>query len=308
VITEPSADLSVWLDGEFVPYAEARVHVTAHHYGVGVFEGVRAYRARRGVALFRLREHTARLFRSSKILGIPLPWSAEQLNEAQCQLTSKNDLGDAYLRPFVFYDGASGIGLHTNRLVVRTAIVALPWNDDGAHLDPEGAARGVRIRTSSFMRHHPAALLSKAKANAHYMNSILALAEARDSGADDALLLDHEGFVTEASGANVFVVQGRELHTPPRESVLDGITRDTVFTLAADLGLTVRERRMTRDELYSADEVFLTGTAAEITPVRSVDGRMLPSTAVTGRLRATYLEHTRGLAGRDEWLTYIGTM
>lgn len=305
MITEPTPGLRAWVDGALVAWDDARVHVSAHHYGVGVFEGLRVYRTARGPAVFRLADHTARLFRSARMMGITIPWSAAELDAAQRTVIRESGLGDAYLRPFVFHDGPFGLGLHTGRLVVRTAILALPWADDGAHLDPEAGARGIRLVTSSFTRHAPTSLLAKAKANGNYMTSILALTEARAAGAEDALLLDREGFVTEASGANVFAVFGRELHTPPRESVLEGITRDTVFALAGALELEVRERRLTRDELYVADEVFLTGTAAEITRVRAIDGRAFGSGPVTERLRARYADEVRGKGTREGWLTYV---
>lgn len=306
MITPPPPGLCAWIDGALVPWDEARVHASAHHYGVGVFEGLRVYQTARGPAVFRLADHTRRLFRSAKMMGIAIPWSADDLDAAQRTVVRESKLGDAYLRPFVFHDGPFGLGLHTGRLEVRTAILALPWADDGAHLDPEASARGIRVVTSSYSRHAPTSLLSKAKANGNYMTSILALAEARAAGAEDALLLDREGFVTEASGANVFAVFDRELHTPPRESVLEGITRDTVFALAGDLGLAVRERRITRDELYVADEVFLTGTAAEITRVRAVDGRTFEPGPVTGRLRALYADEVRGKGTRGHWLAWVG--
>lgn len=316
MIVDPHPDATVWLDGEFLPWRDATVHVTAHHYGVGVFEGVRAYAGDRGPAIFRLRDHTARLFRSSQILGIPVPpaFGPEELDRVQCELVSRNRLGDAYIRPFVFYDGASGIGLHTKGLSIRVAVVALAWRDDGAHLDPLGKDQGIRLRTASHRRQHPGSLFAKAKANANYVTSILALAEARACGAHDALLLDHEGFVTEASGANVFLVRDGVIYTPPAESVLEGITRRTVLEFAVEMGLSVFERRLTRDDVYTADEVFLTGTAAEITPVREVDGRTIGACtrgprreAITTRMQEDYRAHVRGRAGLHRgWLTPVG--
>jgi branched-chain amino acid aminotransferase len=309
VIGAPGPDQVVWLDGRLVPWRDATVHVTAHHYGVGVFEGVRAYPSERGPAIFRLEDHTRRLFRSAHILGIPIPPEVDRacLERAQRAVVAKNGFRAAYIRPFVFYDGAAGLGLHTHDLTVRVAVVALEWSDRGAYLAGEHAAIGVSARTSSFTRHHPNGLLTKAKANGNYMNSILALAEARAAGADEALLLDQQGFVTEGSGANVFVVQGGALHTPPVASVLDGITRDTIMTLAAELGVPVRERAITRDEIYAADEAFLTGTAAEVTPIRALDGRRIGAGgrgALTERLQSLYLEHVHGRVGAGRgWLT-----
>jgi branched-chain amino acid aminotransferase len=312
LIGEPHPELAAWIDGEFVPWRAANVHVTAHHYGVGVFEGLRAYAGHHGIAIFRLADHTARLFRSSKILGIPIPaaFGPEQLDAVQCELVARNRLESAYIRPFVFYDGAAGIGLHTGPLSVRVAVVALPWRDDGAHLDPTAKARGIRLRTSSFRRNHPGSVFSKAKANGNYMSPILALAEARSSGADDALLLDHDGFVTETSGANLFIVRGGVLITPPSHCVLEGITRRTLFELASEHdGVTVREARLTRDDVYTADEVFLTGTAAEVTPVREVDGRLIGDGtrgSVTSRLQELYGALVRGRVGFDRgWLTSV---
>jgi branched-chain amino acid aminotransferase len=311
VIAAPAPDHLVWLDGRFVAWRDAQVHVTAHHYGVGVFEGVRAYPAADGgAALFRLADHTDRLFRSAHIMNIPIPpqWDRAALNQAQLEVVRRNGLSSAYLRPFVFYDGVAGLSLHTHELTVRVAVVALEWRDDGAYLRA-AHGEGISVRTSSFTRHHPNGLLSKAKANGNYVNSILALAEARQAGADEAVLLDQQGRLTEASGANLFLVQRGALHTPPAVSVLEGITRDTIFSLAADLGIRVVERPLLRDELYVADEAFVTGTAAEVTPIRTADGRRIGAGArgpITARLQALYHEHVRGRAtAHRDWLTWI---
>jgi branched-chain amino acid aminotransferase len=310
MIVEPRPDQLTWLDGSYVPWRSATMHVTDHHYGVGVFEGVRSYACEAGAAIFRLREHTARLFRSAHILNIPVPdsYGPDLLSQVQIELVRKNELRDAYLRPFLFYGGAMGLGPRTRGLKVHVAVLALGWIDDGAYSGP-AKQRGVALRSSSMTRHHANSVFSKAKANANYMNGILALQEAQASGADDVLLLDAQGYVTETSGANLFVVRDGVLYTPPLECVLEGVTRDTIIQLAAELGVEVRERRMTRDDIYVADEAFLTGTAVEVTTVRELDGRTIgrpTARPITERLKALYSDHVRGRAGRQrEWLTTI---
>jgi branched-chain amino acid aminotransferase len=299
MIVDAKDDHLVWLDGSFVAWKDATAHVSAHHYGFGVFEGLRSYETAAGPALFRLADHTARLFRSAQILGIHLPDGCDRqsLGRAQAELVARNRLGDAYVRPFVFCSGTLGLSPHTRDLRVHVAILALEWKDDGAYRAQERARRGLSLCTVSLTRNHPNSLCSKAKANGNYMNSILALREAQSCGADEALLLDHSGFVTEASGANIFLVRDGTLYTPPRESVLEGITRDTVFSLAAARGWAVTERRTTRDEVYVADEVFLTGTAAEITAIGEVDGRRIGTGRagpITTHLQETYSALVRG--------------
>jgi branched-chain amino acid aminotransferase len=309
MIVEPREGQLVWLDGRFVRWQDATMHVSDHHYGVGVFEGVRSYAGERGAAIFRLRDHTARLFRSAHILSIPIPdaYGPEQLNQVQLEILRRSSLADAYLRPFVFYGGIMGLGPRTRGLTVHVAVLALEWKDDGAY----GAAakqRGLSLRCSSLVRSHVGSLLTKAKANANYMNGIMALQEAHACGADDVLMLDAQGYVTETSGANLFVVRGGALHTPPLEGVLEGVTRDTIMQLAAELGISVSERRMTREDVYTADEAFVTGTAVEVTKVRELDGRSIGRGAqpITERFMALYSEHVRGQAGRSrEWLTAI---
>jgi branched-chain amino acid aminotransferase len=287
------------------------MHLSDHHYGVGVFEGVRAYAGEGGTAIFRLREHTARLLRSAHILNIPIPdrYDREALEAAQCEVLRRNNFGDAYLRPFVFYGGFAGLSPRTRGLRVHVVIMALEWTDDGAFRGRDAGVRGIALRTSSFVRHHASSMLAKAKANANYMNGILALQEAEATGADDALLLDANGFAAETSGANLFVVRERTLYTPPLEHALDGITRDTVLTLASAKGWGVAERRMSRDDLYVADEAFLTGTAAEITPVREIDARRIGGRSpgsMTETLRSVYADHVRGRGEhRREWLTQL---
>jgi branched-chain amino acid aminotransferase len=309
VLVEPRSDHYVWLDGEFVPWSLATMHVSDHHYGVGVFEGVRVYAGTDGAAVFRLQAHTQRLFRSAHILGIALPvgFELENLNRAQVELVRRNGLRDGYLRPFVFHAGMAGLSPRTSGLRVRVAIMALEWRDDGAFGRADGAERGIAVRTSSFVR--SSGLLTKAKANANYMTGILAREEARQSGVDDALLLDGCGFVAETSAANVFIVRDGAICTPPLESVLEGITRATVVALAGALGYKLIERRVTRDDVYVADEAFLTGTATEITPVRELDGRSIGGGVrgpITARLQALYADVVRGRSDKfREWLTRV---
>jgi len=309
MIVEPRADHVVWLDGAFVPWREATMHVTDHHYGVGVFEGVRAYAVEGGAAVFRLQDHTARLFRSAHIIRIPIPekYGRDLLNDVQLEVLRLNGLTNAYIRPFVFFGGMLGISPGTQDLSVHVAVMALEWNRPSAYGGAGSISTGISLKSASFVRNHAGSILSKAKANANYMGGILAREEARACGADDAIILDHDGFVTETSGANVFAVSRGRIYTPPLESVLEGITRETVIALAAERGWPVVERRLARDELYVADEVFLTGTAVEVTPVREIDGRSIGSGArgpVTEKLQRLYAAHVRGDGEhRSEWLS-----
>ncbi|MDP9139447.1 MAG: branched-chain amino acid transaminase, partial [Pseudomonadota bacterium] len=263
----------IWYDGELKPWRECTTHVLTYslHYGVGCFEGVRAYKTPKGTAIFRLEEHTRRLFNSAKILGMPMPWTAEQLIVAQKEVLRANKLEEAYLRPMVFY-GSEGMGLRATGLKTHVIVAAWAW---GAYLGAENMERGIRIKTSSFSRHHVNASMCRAKANANYLNSSMALSEALKDGYDEALMLDPSGFVAEGSAENIFVVNNGVISTPDVTSALDGITRRTVMQLAQDFGYEVRERRITRDEVYVADEAFFTGTAAEVTPIREVDNRAI---------------------------------
>lgn len=297
----------IWMDGELVPWREAKVHVLTHtlHYGMGVFEGVRAYNTGKGTAIFRLQEHTRRLFRSAHIVGMPMPFGFDTLLEAQKMVVRENGLESAYIRPMCFY-GSEGMGLRAEGLVVHVMVAAWEW---GAYLGEEGLTHGIRIRTSSFVRHHINAAMCRAKANGHYINSMLALNEALRDGYDEALLLDTQGFVAEGSGENIFIVKDGELLTPDLSSALDGITRNTIIQLARDEGIRVREKRITRDEVYIADEAFFTGTAAEVTPIREVDGRPIGSGTrgpITKRLQERFFDV---VYGRDEaymhWLTPV---
>ncbi|HYF97346.1 MAG TPA: branched-chain amino acid transaminase, partial [Coxiellaceae bacterium] len=254
----------IWMDGEFVPWADAKVHILTHtlHYGTGVFEGLRAYHASKGTAIFRLQDHTDRLFRSAHLLNMHIPFSKEVLNEAQLEVLRVNNLKSAYIRPMVYY-GAESLGLRARGMKTHAMIAAWEW---GPYLGPESVDKGIRVCTSSYTRNHVNSVLSKAKANGNYMNSILALHEAQNSGFDEALLLDQSGFVAEGSAENFFLVRNGIIHTPDLTAVLEGITRDTICQLAEHLGYTIKESRITRDAVYLADEAFFTGTAAEVTP------------------------------------------
>jgi len=297
----------IWLDGEMVPWREARVHVLTHtlHYGMGVFEGVRAYRTAQGTAIFRLREHTDRLFNSAHIVGMTMPYDREVLDAAQQAAVRENGLDSAYIRPMCFY-GSEGMGLRADNLNVHCMVAAWAW---GAYLGEENMRDGIRIRVSSFTRHHVNIAMCRAKANGNYMNSMMALQEALRDGYDESLLLDAEGYVMEGSGENIFIVREGVLYTPDLTSALDGITRKTVLSLADELGIKVAEKRITRDEVYIADEAFFTGTAAEVTPIREVDGRAIGTGTrgpITERLQALYFDQVHGR--RDEhpkWLTLV---
>ena len=297
----------IWLDGEMVPWREARVHVLTHtlHYGMGVFEGVRAYPTEQGTAVFRLQEHTERLFNSAHILGMAIPFSREEISEAQRAIVRENNLESAYIRPMCFL-GSEGMGLRADNLRVHCMVAAWSW---GSYLGDENMEKGIRVRVSSFTRHHVNATMCRAKANGHYMNSMMALQEAIRDGYDEALLLDAAGFVMEGSGENVFLVNEDTLYTPDLASALDGITRKTVMTLAHGEGLKVVERRITRDEVYIADEAFFTGTAAEVTPIREVDNRMIGDGGrggVTEKMQSLYFDAVHG-RGRDhsDWLSFV---
>ncbi len=297
----------IWLDGEMVPWREAKVHVLTHtlHYGLGVFEGVRAYQTPEGTCIFRLREHTDRLFNSAHILGMAMPYDKATLNEAQRQVVRENGLDEAYLRPMCFF-GSEGMGLRADNLKTHIMVAAWEWP---SYMDPDARNRGIKVRTSSYTRHHVNITMCKAKANGNYINSMLALKEALECGAEEALLLDNEGYVQEGSGENVFIVRDGEILTPDLTSCLDGITRRSVFKLAADIGYTIREKRITRDEVYIADEAFFTGTAAEVVPIRELDGRKIGDGKrgpLTERLQTLYFDTVRGNSSENrEWLTPV---
>lgn len=297
----------IWMDGELVPWREATVHVLTHslHYGVGIFEGVRAYKTDKGPAIFRLQDHTHRLFRSALIMGMDMPFDKQTLNEAQKTVVRENGLESAYIRPFCFY-GSEGMGLHAGGLKVHAVVASWEW---GAYLGDEGLEKGIRVKTSSFARHHVNSTMCKGKVTGHYYNSILALQEAEAAGYDEGLLLDTEGYVAEGSGENIFLVRNNAVLTPDLTSALEGITRDTVVEFIGELGLELKEKRITRDEVYVADEVFLTGTAAEVTPVREVDGRTIGSGTrgpVTQQLQTMYFDQVHGRRKQHpEWLTLL---
>jgi branched-chain amino acid aminotransferase len=300
-------DGTIWFDGHKVPWREAKIHVLTHtlHYSLGVFEGIRAYKTERGTAIFRLPEHTRRLFDSAHILGMPMPYDKQTINEATGAVVRDNGLDSAYIRPMCFY-GAESMGLRATGLRVHVFVAAWHW---GAYLGAEGMEKGIRIKTSSYTRHHVNITMCKAKASGNYMNSMLALQEALACGFDEALLLDPEGYVAEGSGENVFIVRDNILYTPDLTSALAGITRATILTLAEEIGLTIRERRLSRDEVYIADEAFFTGTAAEVTPIRELDGRMIGNGKrgpITERLQTLYFDVVHGRhAKHQDWLTFV---
>ncbi len=298
----------IWLDGRMVPWEAAQVHVLTHtlHYGLGVFEGIRCYECSpQRSAIFRLSEHVDRLFDGAHILGMKIPFTREQILEACVATVRVNRLRSCYIRPLAFL-GEGEMGLAAVHNPVRVAVVAWHW---GAYLGEEGVRNGIRLKTSSFQRFHVNTLMTKAKAVGHYVNSILAAVEARGLGYDEALMLDPDGYVAECSGENVFVVRKGLVKTPPLGSVLPGITRDSVMVLLAERGLSVREERFTRDEMYIADEVFMTGTAAEVTPVREVDDRQVGEGRPGEITRALQGAFTRVTAGAEDrhghWLTPI---
>jgi branched-chain amino acid aminotransferase len=297
----------IWLDGKFVPWREAKTHVLTHtlHYGMGVFEGVRAYKAAKGTAIFRLEEHTDRLFRSAHILNMPMPFDKETINKACLNTVKDNNLDTAYIRPMCFY-GSEGMGLRADNLEVHVMVAAWAW---GSYLGNEGLEKGIRIRTSSFTRHHVNITMCKAKANGNYMNSMLALQEALTDGYDEALLLDNEGYVAEGSGENIFIIRDGIMYTPDLTSALEGITRETIIQFAEENNITVKEKRITRDEVYVADEAFFTGTAAEVTPIRELDNRQIGEGKrgpITEKLQKLYFDCVEGKTDHHQnWLSYI---
>ncbi len=298
----------IWFDGELVPWREAKVHVLTHtlHYGMGVFEGVRAYHTESlGTAIFRLEEHTRRMLNSAKIVGMTIPFDAKTLNEAQRTVVRENGLKEAYLRPMAFL-GSEAMGLRADGLTTHVIVASWEWP---SYMSPEALERGIRIHTSSYTRHHVNITMCKAKANGNYINSMMALREALKNGYDEALLLDAEGYVAEGSGENIFIVRDGVLYTPELTSCLDGITRDTVVKLAEEQGYKVREKRITRDEVYIADEAFFTGTAAEVLPIRELDNRVIGSGArgpITGLLQSLYFDAVRGRNDdHPEWLAPV---
>jgi len=297
----------IWYDGRTVPWREATTHVLTHslHYGLSVFEGLRAYKTVSGTAIFRLREHTERLFNSARIFLMQIPFTPEQLMDAQKQVVRANKLESCYVRPIVFY-GSEKMGVSPIGAQVHVAIAAWPW---GAYLGEEGLQKGIRVKTSSYARHHINVSMVRSKTGGHYVNSILANLEATREGYDEALLLDTQGFVAEGAGENLFIVRGGQVYEPQLVSGLAGITRQTVIELANDLGLTVQSRPMTRDDVYLADEAFFSGTAAEITPIRELDGRPIGTGRrgpLTERIQAAFFDAVNGRSPRyREWLAPV---
>ena len=297
----------IWLDGEMVPWREAKVHVLTHtlHYGLGCFEGVRAYNTDEGAAIFRMKDHTDRLFRSAHILNMKMPFSKDEINAAQLSAVRDNNLDEAYLRPMVFY-GSEGMGLRADNLKTHVMVAAWNWP---SYMSPEAKEQGIKVRTSSYTRHHVNITMCKAKANGNYINSMLALQEAVSSGCEEALLLDNEGYVAEGSGENVFILRNGVLHTPELTSCLEGITRQTILDFAKELNIEVKERRITRDEVYVAEEAFFTGTAAEVLPIRELDGRIIGAGKrgpLTEKLQAMYFDAVKGKSPKHKgWLSVV---
>jgi len=298
----------IWFDGKLVPWRDAKVHVLTHtlHYGMGVFEGVRAYETEsRGTCIFRLKEHTNRLFDSAKIMNITIPFSKDEINEAQRAAVRENKLPSAYIRPMVFL-GSEAMGLRAKGLKVHVIVAAWSW---GAYMGEEALRTGIKVRTSSYTRHHVNISMTRAKANGHYINSMLALNEALSGGADEAMLLDPEGYVAEGSAENIFIVKDNVIYTPELTACLNGITRNTICHLAKEIGYSVVEKRITRDEVYIADEAFFTGTAAEVTPIRELDDRAIgigKRGPITEKLQSLYLDLVKGHSkNHTEWLTPV---
>ena len=297
----------IWYDGELVPWRDATTHVLSHslHYGLSVFEGVRAYKTVKGTAIFRLAEHTQRWINSGRIYLMNLPYSKERLMEAQLEVVRANKLESCYLRPIAFY-GSEKMGISTRGTTVHVAIAAWSW---GAYLGEEGLQKGIRVKTSSFARHHVNVTMPRAKVATTYANSILANLEATQDGYDEALLLDTQGFVAEGAGENLFVIKDGMIYEPEIASALTGITRDSVIQIAREFGLEVRPRRLTRDDIYIADEAFFTGTAAEVTPIRELDNRVIGSGSrgpITEKIQARFFDVVNGRAPEYEhWLSFI---
>ena len=305
--TMEDRDGLIWFNGEFIPWREAKTHVLTHtlHYGLGVFEGVRAYETKKGPAIFRLEDHTKRLFNSAHIVGMKLPFTPTQINQAHKDSITKNNLKSGYIRPMAFY-GAEAMGISAKELSTNIIVAAWSW---GAYMGQEALDSGIKVKTSSLSRHHVNSTMTKAKANGNYMNSILAHQEATNDGYDEALLLDIQGFIAEGTGENIFIVKNGELITPTLTSALEGITRDTVMTISKGLNVKVIEKSITRDEVYTADEAFFTGTAAEVTPIKELDGRLIGKGKrgpLTEEIQKIYFDTVKGVnADYEYWLSYV---
>lgn len=297
----------IWMDGKFVSWDDANVHILTHtlHYGLGVFEGIRCYKTGTGSAIFRLDEHVERLFDSAHIFMMKVPFSKEQIRDAIIETVKVNKMKECYVRPIV-YVGYGAMGLYPKDNPIKVAIAAWPW---GAYLGDEGLEKGIRVKVSSFIRHHVNVDMTRGKVCGYYVNSQIAKREAISCGYDEALLLDTEGYVSEGSGENVFIVRNKRIKTTPLTSILEGITRDSIITVARDMKIPVIEERFTRDEIYIADEAFFTGTAAEVTPIREVDGRMIGDGRrgkITEKLQNIFFDVVKGRNRKySPWLTKI---
>ena len=297
----------IWYDGKMVDWRDATTHVLTHtlHYGMGVFEGVRAYKTDKGTAIFRLKEHTDRLFASAHIFCMKMPFDKATLMQAQLDVVRGNKLESGYIRPIVFY-GSEAMGIAANTLSTHIAVAAWSW---GTYLGAEALEKGIRVRTSSFTRHHVNVNMCRAKSVSTYTNSILAHQEVAHDGYDEALLLDVDGYVAEGAGENIFIVKKGKLYTPDLTSCLEGITRDSIITLAKDMGLELIEKRITRDEVYCAEEAFFTGTAAEVTPIRELDNRTIGIGSrgpITTKLQSAFFDIVCGKNAKyADWLAHV---
>ncbi len=297
----------IWMDGRFVDWKDATVHVLAHtlHYGLGVFEGIRCYQGKRGSAIFRLKEHVERLFASAHIVQIKIPFTPADIQQAIVETVKINGLSECYIRPIVFI-GYGGMGLYVEKNPIQVAIAAWPW---GTYLGEEGVQSGIRAKISSLARHHVNISLTRAKITGNYANSQLAKREIKNAGYDEAVLLDTDGYVAEGPGENIFISRHGVLKTTPLTSILEGITRNTVMELATELGIPVVQERFSRDDLYLADEAFFTGTAAEVTPIREVDGRSIGTGKpgpITQSLQRSFFDAVHGQTEKHiNWLTFI---
>ena len=301
-------DGKIWMDGELVDWRDAKIHVLSHtlHYGCGAFEGVRAYDTVNGTAIFRLQEHTERLFNSAKILRMKIPFSQEEVNEVQRTVVRENNLKSGYIRPLTWI-GSQKLGVSPKGNQIHLMVAAWTW---GAYLGEDGMKRGIRVKTSSYTRHHVNITMTQAKAVSNYTNSILANMEALDDGYDEALLLDASGFVSEGAGENLFIIKGGMIYTPDLSAgALNGITRNTVFHIAKDLGLEIVQKRITRDEIYIADEAFFTGTAAEVTPIRELDRIEIGAGSrgpITEKIQSAFFDIVNGRNAKyAHWLTKV---
>jgi branched-chain amino acid aminotransferase len=301
-------DGKIWMDGRLVDWRDAKIHVLTHtlHYGCGAFEGVRAYHTGQGTAIFRLREHTERLFNSAKILRMKIPYTLEQVMEAQKEVVRANQLESCYIRPLTWI-GSEKLGVSPKGNTIHLMIAAWAW---GAYLGEEGLRRGIRVKTSSYTRHHVNITMTQAKTVSNYTNSILANMEATDDGYDEALLLDAAGFVSEGAGENLFIIKDGVVYTPDLSAgALNGITRNTIFAICQDLGLKLVEKRITRDEVYIADEAFFTGTAAEVTPIRELDRIEIGAGSrgpITEKIQTAFFDIVNGRNPKyAEWLTLV---